>query len=87
MTLKKMIYTLINSVEVLKLTKEDIDNSKEYLENREYGLAFDTVITQLYEYEVEIGVEFYELVSEIGRKMKIDEKEYSYLKELIIIKK
>jgi len=51
--------------------------------HNEYGLSFDTLITQLYEYDIEINIEFYELLVQIGKMLNLDENSYSFMKELI----
>ena len=81
--LEKLILALIDASSVLGLNENDLISSKELFFNKEYGLAFDTIITQLYEYEIEIDVEFYDLIESIAKKMNISEEEYSYMKELI----
>lgn len=77
-----MVSALIEAAKELGLGDVDINNSTEFLENREYGLAFDTAITQLYEYEIEIDDEFYELIVKLAHKMKISEDGYLFMKEL-----
>ena len=81
MNTKKIISTLIKAAKELGLDDFDINNSTEFLDNREYGLAFDTIITQLYEYEIDN--EFYELIVKSAHKMEILEDEYSFMKELV----
>lgn len=81
--MKKIVSALIEAAKELGLGDVDINNSIELLENREYGLAFDTIITQLYEYEIEIDDEFYELIVKSAHSMKISEDEYSFMKELV----
>lgn len=79
----KIVYRLIEAAKTLGLGDFDINNSIELLENNEFVLAFDTIITQLYECDIEIDGEFYELVVKVASKMKIPEDEYSFIKELI----
>ena len=81
--MKKIISVIIEVAKDLGLNDFDINSSKSLLENREYGLAFDTIITQLYEYEIEIDNEFYELVIESAKKMKIPKEDYFFVKELV----
>jgi hypothetical protein len=81
--INKIILVLIETAKDLGLAELDIDNATSLLDNREYGLAFDTIITQLYEYEIEIDPEFYGMIVKIAQKMKISENEYSFMEELI----
>lgn len=83
MNTKKIVSALIEAAKELGLGDVDINNSTELLENREYGLAFDTIITQLYEYEIEIDDEFYELIVKSAHNMKISEDGYLFMKELV----
>lgn len=82
-TLAKLILALLDTAKALGLYEVDLNNAKNLLDNREYGLAFDTIITQLYEYEIEIDQEFYNLIEVIAKRMDISEERYSFIKELI----
>lgn len=81
--LRKLLIELIEASKFLGLEQVDLNNAKELLENHEYGLAYDTIITQLYEYEIEIDQEFYVLIEKIGKKMNMLDSQYSYMKELV----
>lgn len=81
--MKILIHSLIYAAKEIGLGDIDINNSTDLLENREYGLAFDTIITQLYEHEIEIDVQYYKLIEVIAHKMQIPEEEYSFMKELV----
>ena len=39
---------------ILGLSENDLKSAKDYLVHNELGLCFDTIITQLYEYDIEI---------------------------------
>lgn len=81
--LKESISILIESAKNLGLNEKDLLVSKDYLSHREYGLAFDTIITQLYEYEIEIEEDFYSSLEMIAQKMELPSTQYSCMKELI----
>ena len=83
MNTPKIVSGLIEAAKELGLGEFDINNSKQLLENKEYGLAFDTVITQLYEYEIEIDSEFYALIVKVAQTMEMSEDLYSFMMELI----
>ncbi|PRB01883.1 hypothetical protein CQ046_14385 [Chryseobacterium sp. MYb7] len=74
---------LIEISKVLGLNDIDLNSAREYVMHNEYGLSFDTLITQLYEYDIEINIEFYELLVQIGKVLNLDENSYSFMKELI----
>ncbi len=81
--LKKLILELIKSVEFIGLSEIELTTSKEFLENQEYGLAFDTIITQLYEHEIKIDVFIFSLINRIAKRMNLAEEDYIFIKELI----
>ena len=74
---------LIEISKILGLNDIDLNIAREYVMHNEYGLSFDTLITQLYEYDIEINIEFYELLVQIGKMLNLDENSYSFMKELI----
>lgn len=80
---KSLVSKIIDAVKDTGLGEDDINNAKMLLMNNEHGLAFDTILTQLYEYEVEIDAEFYDLVVQAARKMKLFEDDYLFIKELV----
>jgi hypothetical protein len=81
--IKKLLLALIEGSRVLGLGEEDLRSAKEFLENHEFGLCFDTIITQMYENDIEIDNEFYEMISKIAYKMNLPMEGYSFMKELI----
>ncbi|MCQ9639769.1 MafI family immunity protein [Chryseobacterium sp. WG14] len=81
--LNNALTRLIEISMALGLNDTDLNNAREYLIHNEYGLCFDTLITQLYEYDIEISIEFYELIGRIGELLNLEESFYSFMKELI----
>lgn len=81
--LKNALLGLIEIAQILGLNETDLNNAKDYLVYNELWLCFDTIITQMYEYNIEIDNEFYELISEIGKKMNLQCESYFFMKELI----
>jgi hypothetical protein len=81
--LKKNLKTLIDSTKALGLNQKDIDHSLEYLAYNEYGLCFDQIVTQLYEYDIEITLSVYQLIEEIGMLLDLSPSDYSHMKETI----
>jgi hypothetical protein len=64
------------------LPQIDVRNAEEMMEANECGEAFDTVVAQMYEYDIPATDEFLRLAKEIMADMQIDEKEYWYLADL-----
>lgn len=83
MNMKKNLKELIECSSILGLDKKDCQNALEYLEYNEYGLSFDTIITQLFEYDIEISIEFYSLIEKIANLMELPEESYNFMKGLI----
>lgn len=82
-TLEKALLKLIEIAKAVGLSEFDVNNATEYLINKEYGLSYDTIITQMYEYDLEIDNEIYLLISQIAKKMSIADSEYLFMNELI----
>lgn len=82
--LNRTLSLFIEQARELGLHEADYINAKELLEYNEQGLAFDTVIAQLYDYDIAIDQKLYDLAVTITRLMKISTEEYDHLKELII---
>ena len=79
----KALQSLITIADILGLNKEDIGNAKELLEHQEYGLSFDTLITQIYECDIEITKDVYNLITFIGRELGLQAEDYSFMESLI----
>jgi hypothetical protein len=82
-TLNRTLLALIESANVLELNKKDIKHAKDFFDNQEYGLAFDTIVVQMYEYEIEIDGELYNLIKMIATEMNLPIESYSFMRELI----
>jgi hypothetical protein len=65
------------------LSKEDIEFIDECIMYGESGVAYETLIAQLYEYGCPITKESYELAEKIGKAMNHKENYWLPLKELI----
>lgn len=73
---------IIQLLEDVKLPAADIENIIEFTAHNEYGLAYETLCTQLYEYSVPISSAYYEKLSSIGMLMEIDSSMWLSLEEL-----
>lgn len=82
-TLDKALLKLIEIAKTLGLSEFDVNNATEYLINKEYLLSYDTIITQMYEFDLEISNEVYLLISQIGKKMNLADTDYLFMNELI----
>ena len=76
--LREMISTLRS-----RLPAQDILTAEELLEHGEWGLAFDVLCTQAYEYEIEISQELYSTASQLADAMQLDPNEWSFATKLV----
>lgn len=81
MRIGKEIVKLANRIK--GLSEEDRENVIEYVEYNEFGVAYELLCTQLYEFDIKISIEDYELIKQIGKRMKLEPSEWTYLKEII----
>lgn len=81
--IKDDVRTLIDRATELGLRSEDRENALNALEYNEAAEAFDTVVTQLYEYDIEIDPAFLKSAQEIGDRMKLDRHTYDILEKLV----
>ena len=83
--LAAQLFVLLNEVTKV-LSLEDIKNIREFIEKREWGLAYETLCVQVYEYNIPITIKFYETISSLGKSIGISSAIWLPLKELIIEK-
>lgn len=81
--MKKKLVALIEGAKILGLPQRDLDSANDFLINHEYGLCYDTVITQLYEYDIEIDNKIYSLISKIAKDLSLSEDDYLFMKDLV----
>ena len=79
---KKILRKLLNRFSSL-VSEEDRNTCEEFLDNNEYFLCYDTLVTQIYEYDKEITVEEYNFFENAARELKLNTNEFVILKELI----
>tara|TARA_R110002096_G_scaffold433381_2_gene652025 strand:- start:76571 stop:76840 length:270 start_codon:yes stop_codon:yes gene_type:complete len=65
------------------LPTENISDSHDLLDHGEWGESLDLLCTQLYEYEVPLSKDLYQLIDTTGRMMKMEPSGWDYLGELI----
>lgn len=82
-TLRNALIRLIEVARIIGLNKNELKKAKDYLVHNEYGLCFDTIITHMYEYDIEIDSEIYTSISKMGECMNLSQDSYCFMKELI----
>jgi hypothetical protein len=68
-----------------KLPASDIEGCIELCDQNEYGLAFENLCTQLYEYEISISQKQFEIIKDLTVRMKMNQEDVNLelIKELI----
>jgi len=82
-TLINILTALLKSARMLGIRDEDLKSAQDFLNHHEFGLCFDTIVTQMYEYDIEIDTEFYKLIDKIGNKLNLPPESYSMMEDLI----
>ncbi|WP_353723041.1 MafI family immunity protein [Dyadobacter sp. 676] len=82
-SLNKKVYNLISKCESLGLTEKDCTEARSLLECNEVGLAFDTILTQMYEYDILIDSELYRQIEAIAYGMSLNSEGYEFMSKLI----
>jgi len=82
MNIEKELISLIKKFKA-RLSKDDYKNAIEFAEHREWGVSYELLCEQLYEFEVDIEVDEYSEIKVLGKKMDIDEMYWNNLKQLI----
>ena len=76
---------LLSILETVKgqLNESDFESIYELIEAREWGVGFENLCTQLYEYDVNVSIELYGKIKSAGNSMGLPAKTWEMLEELI----
>lgn len=66
---KKTLLGLIDGAKELGLGETDLNNAREYIDNGEFALCFDIIVTQMYENDIEIKESFFQLIRDIAEAL------------------
>lgn len=80
--MEKKLFGLLDVVKE-KLPVKDVENIKEYIEQREWGLAYETLSVQLYEFNIPLSFKFFKEAESIGHEMGIEKTYVELFKKLI----
>jgi hypothetical protein len=80
----KQLSILLEAAQVLGLPDLDVAYAKEYLQHNELGLCLDTIIDQLYEYDIPIDNRVYKRIETIGNAMAMTADSWTFLEELLV---
>ncbi len=62
-----------------KLTDQNIEFITELIDAGEWGLALEVTCEQLYEYDMKVDPDLYELMDSTGKLMKMDSSKWDFL--------
>ncbi len=81
---RKIIENINSVLEEVRnyLPVETVKDAADLLDHVEWGEALSLICTQLYEYDVKIGVSTYEQIASLGQQIGMQEKEWSILNPL-----
>jgi hypothetical protein len=82
-TKRELLTGLIRGALELGLSNQDANNAMEYLEHNEYGVCFELIVIQLYEFNIQINRAFYLEVDNVAGKLEFPQENYSFLEKLI----
>lgn len=80
---KKRLKDLVERASSIGLRAEDRNAMDDFIANHEFGLALDTLVTQLHEYDVEVPLDFYEEVEKLCILYGLQETDYTYLYQVV----
>ena len=66
-----------------RLPDSIIEDVKEYVDFREWGVAFNLLCEQLYEFDIAISESEWEQIENIGKALKLEDYSWIELKELL----
>ncbi len=66
-----------------KLPNADFERMHELIQVREWGVCFQNLCDQLYEYDVRISSETYKRIEAIGNRMELPASNWKPLQELV----
>lgn len=82
--LRMLITELIGAAKAAGLPELDVRNAREALEHNEFRVALDTILTQLFEYDVRVHSNFIAKAREACHSMELDWDQYSFVESLAI---
>ncbi|UOQ77121.1 MafI family immunity protein [Hymenobacter sp. 5516J-16] len=80
---EQLVTELLAASHEAGLPSRDYANAQDMLSVGEYGCAFDIIVQQLYEHEVEISPNLFALVDRVANSMLLNPECYFFLGELV----
>ena len=82
-SLELQLTLLLNEVKDA-LPPNDTKLILEFINHNECGLAYETLCTQIYEYDIHISSEFFDKIFSIGKLLEIEPFIWMPIKELVL---
>ena len=79
---QKLRINLIDLIEQVRnvLPEKDVSEALDLAEHDEFGVSFELICTQLFEYDVKVSADVYRKLEALGKSMNIDESVWQILK-------
>jgi hypothetical protein len=77
---------LIDKAQNLGLSEKYVIDAKEFIAHNEFELCIDTILENIYEYDIKVDLEFLEIVYKVLGVEKLDNKTYHDLVKKLTIK-
>lgn len=79
---KKLRIALLDLIEQIRdeLPEEDVKEALDFVEHNEFGVSFELICAQLFEYDIKVSADIYRKIEEIGRSMTFDDSVWQMLK-------
>ena len=61
------------------LPEKDVSEALDLVKYNEFGVSFELICTQLFEYNVEVSSDVYQKIDSVGRSMNLDERIWKVL--------
>lgn len=78
-----LLKRMIEKAKELGLNDSSIKFAEDDLEDGEAHLCFELLVTQMYEYDIAIDHEFFNLTCKVGKLLDIPEEDYIFIRALL----
>ncbi len=78
----KSMLSLIDAVKTL-LPQVVVEEAIEMVDYNEFGVGFEIICQQLFEYNIKISPDIYKQIFVIGKSMEMKENDWNFLEELV----
>ena len=76
------MYEILQIAKKIQLLNEDVKEIDEYLQYNEWGIAFEILCSSIEQNNMVISNEQYQIISQLGERMEMDEELWAGLKRI-----